>query len=182
MATLTDTTRTTDSGALPSGDWYVDPTRSQVHFHTRAMFGLFPVLGKFERFGGTLRVSEAGEANGELRLEAESVRTGIRKRDAHLRTEDFFHADAHPHVTFDLAELRPDGDAHQVSGTLRIRDKTLPIDAGATVTATGPELQISARFPVDHHAAGLGWAKPGMVKKVIDADIKLTLTRKPAAA
>jgi polyisoprenoid-binding protein YceI len=181
MATVTDTTGNTDSAALPSGDWYVDPARSQVHFHTRAMFGLFPVLGKFERFGGTLHVSDAGEASGELRLEAESVKTGIGKRDAHLRTEDFFYADAHPHVTFDLAELRPDSGAHQVSGTLRIRDKTLPIGTAATVTATGPELQIKARFPLDHHAAGLGWAKPGMVRKVVDADINLTLTRKPAA-
>jgi polyisoprenoid-binding protein YceI len=181
MATTTDSTSTTDSGVIPSGEWYVDPARSQVHFHTRAMFGLFPVLGRFERFGGALRVSEAGEVSGELRLEAESVRTGIGKRDAHLRTEDFFHADAHPHVTFDLAELRPDGDSHRVSGTLRIRDRTLPIEAGATVTANGSELQIEARLPVDHHAAGLGWAKPGMVRKVVDADIKLTLTREQAA-
>jgi polyisoprenoid-binding protein YceI len=181
MATLTDTTSNTDSGALPGGDWYVDRARSQVHFHTRAIFGLFPVLGKFERFGGTLHVSEAGEASGELQLQAESVRTGIGKRDAHLRTDDFFYADAHPHVTFELAELRPDGGAHQVSGTLRIRDKTIPIGARASVSASGPELQIEARFPVDHHAAGLGWAKPGMVRKVVDADIKLTLTRKPAA-
>jgi polyisoprenoid-binding protein YceI len=178
MATVTNTSSSTDAGALPSGDWYVDPARSQVHFHTRAMFGLFPVLGRFERFGGTLRVSETGEATGELRLEAESVRTGIGKRDAHLRTADFFYADEHPHVTFDLAELRPDGGSHQVSGTLRIRDKALPIEAGATVTANGSELQIEARFPIDHHAAGLGWAKPGMVRKVVDADIKLTLTRR----
>ena len=180
MATLTNSTSTTESVALPRGDWYVDPARSQVHFHTRAMFGLFPVLGKFERFGGTLRVSDAGEASGELRLEADSVRTGIGKRDAHLRTEDFFYAEAHPQVTFDLAELRPDGGAHQVGGALRIRDKTLPIDAAATVTATGSELQIEARFPVDHHGAGLGWAKPGMVRKVVDADIELTLTRDQA--
>ena len=182
MATLTNTTSGTDSAALPSGDWYVDPARSQVHFHTRAMFGLFPVLGKFERFGGTLRVSDDGEASGELRLEADSVSTGIGKRDAHLRTADYFYADAHPHVTFDLAELRPDGGAHQVSGTLQIRDKTLPIEAGAVVTANGSELKIAARFPIDHDAAGLGWAKPGMVRKVVDADIELTLTRDQSAA
>jgi polyisoprenoid-binding protein YceI len=181
MATTINTTSSTDSAVLPSGEWYVDPARSQVHFHTRAMFGLFPVLGRFERFGGTLRVSEAGEASGELRLEAESVRTGIGKRDAHLRTKDFFYADAHPHVTFDLAELRQDGASHRASGTLTIRDKMLPIDAGATVTANGSELKIEARFPVDHHAAGLGWAKPGMVRKVVDADINLTLTRERTA-
>jgi polyisoprenoid-binding protein YceI len=83
-------------------------------------------------------------------------------------------------VTFDLAELRPDSGAHQVTGTLRIRDKTLPIGTAATVTATGPELQIKARFPLDHDAAGLGWAKPGMVRKVVDAEINLTLTREPS--
>lgn len=84
-------------------------------------------------------------------------------------------------MTFDLAKMTPDGDSHQVSGTLKIRDKTLPIEAAATVAANGSELQIEARFPVDHDAAGLGWAKPGMVRKVVDADIKLTLTREQAA-
>jgi len=162
---------------MPIGDWLLDPARSRVHFHTRAMFGLFPVVGRFERFEGVLHVEDSGQATGDLRIESASIRTGISRRDAHLRTEDFFHADAHPYMTFNLTGLRPDGNAHDVTGTLRIREKALPIRARATVSDAGGELQIEARFPVDHDAAGLGWAKPGLVRKLVDADVTLTLTR-----
>jgi len=175
METQTSTIQA--SPTMPSGDWYVDPAHSRLHFHTRAMFGLFPVLGRFERFGGVLHVEDSGQVTGDLRIEPASIRTGINKRDAHLRREDFLHADAHPYLTFNLTSLSPDGNAHEVTGTLRIREKTIPIRARATVAGAGSELQVEARFPVDHDAAGLGWAKPGLVRKVVDADVKLTLTR-----
>jgi hypothetical protein len=163
MATTTDTTSSTDPGVLPSGEWYVDPGRSQVHFHTRAMFGLFPVLGRFERFGGALRVTEAGGASGELRLDAESVRTGIGKRDAHLRTPDFFYADAHPHVTFDLAEMTPDGDSHQVSGTLRIRarpsrSKRLPPSPRMAPSCRSKPASRSTTTPPGSAGRSPGWS------------------------
>jgi polyisoprenoid-binding protein YceI len=173
----TEITTVERSLGVPSGDWYVDPARSQVHFHTRAMLGLFPVLGRFERFAGVLHIDEASRATGDLRIEAASIATGIGKRDAHLRTTDFFAAEEHPYLTFNLSAIEPDKDAHQISGALRIRDRVLPIRARAILSSSGSEIRIAARFPVDHHAAGLGWAKPGMVRKVVDADLKLTLTR-----
>jgi polyisoprenoid-binding protein YceI len=163
-----------------SGDWRVDPGRSRVRFHTRAMFGLLPVLGRFERFGGALHVADTGQATGDLRIESASIRTGISKRDGHLRTEDFFHADAYPYLTFKLTGLRTGSDIGEVTGTLGIRGKTLPIRARAAIADADSELQIDARFPVDHDAAGLGWAKPGLIRKVIDADVQLTLTRETA--
>lgn len=169
--------------AIPSGEWYIDPAKSSVHFHTRAMLGLFPVLGRFERFSGGLQVDESGRVSGELHVDAASIATGIRKRDHHLRSDDFFGTDQHPELTFTLTGLEPagssaaDGRAHSVSGTLQIRDRGLPIHAQATIAAAGTEVQIEARLPIDHASAGLGWAKPGMIRKIVDADVKLTLTR-----
>ncbi len=167
--------------AVPAGEWHVDPVRSRVEFHTRAMAGLFPVLGRFERFAGDLHVDDEGEASGRLTIEAESIDTGIAKRDAHLRTADFFHAALHPEMTFVLDEARPDADGRlELAGTLAIRHATIPIRASATVTREAEdELALHARFPVDHHAAGLGWARAGMVRKVMDADVSLVLTRTP---
>ncbi|MGO9490532.1 MAG: YceI family protein [Solirubrobacteraceae bacterium] len=162
---------------LQSGDWRIDADRSHVRFHTRAMFGLFPVLGRFERFDGTLHVDQSGQASGTLTIEAQSIRTGIGLRDAHLRTKDFFKAADYPQLTFTLDRLQPDGDTHQVTGTLRIRETTLPVIAPATLTSEGSQARITARFDLDHDAAGLKWAKPGMVPKTVQADVDLTLTR-----
>ncbi|HEX3511232.1 MAG TPA: YceI family protein [Solirubrobacteraceae bacterium] len=183
MSTETVTAPLSQLAPIPrAGDWQVDPAQSRVHFHTRAMFGLFPVHGRFEQFGGVLHVDAEGRAKGELRIEAGSIRTGIAKRDAHLRTDDFFHAEEAPHVVFDLDSLEQGRDGYEVGGTLQIRDARLPIHAHATVEPADAKLKISARFPIDHDAAGLGWAKPGMVRKVIDADVELTLVRSEHAA
>ena len=167
-------------GAAPQiapGDWRLDPARSHVRFHTRAMFGLFPVLGRFEKFEGSLHVDPSGRSSGELTIEAASIRTGIALRDAHLRTKDFFHAREHPRLTFSLDGLEPDGDSHVLTGTLRVRDAELPVRAHATLGSEGSEARIAARFELDHDAAGLGWAKPGMVPGSVEADVELTLER-----
>jgi hypothetical protein len=87
------------------------------------------------------------------------------------------HCGDHVVVKLGVDLLEPDGDGHQVSGTLRIRNETLPVIAPAVNTTIGSEIRIESRSPVDHHAAGLGWAEPGMVRKVVDADLKLTLAR-----
>jgi polyisoprenoid-binding protein YceI len=161
---------------LRSGDWRVDDRRSLVRFHTRAMFGLFPVAGRFDRFAGTLHVDESGRASGELTIEASSVTTGLGLRDWHLRSRDFFHAASHPHLTFTLNGLEPDGESHLVTGLLHIREVSLPVRASATVADHGSEATIDARFEVDHHAAGLKWAKPGMVPKSVEAEVHLVLS------
>jgi polyisoprenoid-binding protein YceI len=165
------------SERLQGGDWRVDAGRSHVRFHTKAMFGLFGVLGRFERFDGELHVDDAGRASGSLTIEAGSIRTGIGLRDAHLRSKGFFGAAKDPTLTFSLDGLRTDGDGHEVTGTLRVRDVSLPVRARAVLAQTGSEARITARFDLDHDAAGLGWAKPGMVPKSVEADVELTLVR-----
>ena len=75
METTTSTIQA--SPTMPSGDWSVDPARSRVRFHTRAMFGILPVVGQLERFGGVLHVEDSGQATGDLRIESASIGTGI---------------------------------------------------------------------------------------------------------
>jgi polyisoprenoid-binding protein YceI len=169
------TTHSTDT--LPVGHWKVDPARSEVAFETRAMGGLFPVHGRFDRFTGALNVDEQRHVDADFVIEAETIKTGIGKRDAHLRTKDFFHAKVHPHVTFTLTEVRATDGRPTVAGTLHIRDRSLPIDTPLTITQTGDELRLEADFVVDHDAAGLGWAKPVMVRKRVDARVRLTLQK-----
>jgi len=180
--TLTTAAGSESAPVLGAAVWHVDPARSRVHFHTRAMFGLFAVLGRFERFDGTLRLDEEGRASGSLRIHTASIRTGIGKRDRHLQSEDFFHAEEHPYATFELTELQPEADGYEVAGTLRIRETNVPVRTPVTVRPEGDELRVSARFTVDHDAAGLGWAKPGMVRKTVEADLELTLVREDGAA
>lgn len=163
----------TPPAPLPEGRWRVDPARSTVTFRTRAMLGLMPVRGRFEGFDGSLAVDADGRATGELRIETATIATGIAKRDAHLRTADFFDAEHHPHAHFTLTALTSADGRPVARGTLRIRDRDIPVEAPLELTRPGTDVRLQARFPVDHHTAGLGWAKPGMIHKVVYADLDL---------
>jgi polyisoprenoid-binding protein YceI len=151
------TTQTTEAHPIPlsPGDWRVDPARSELGFLTR-MFGLIAVRGRYSGFNGELHIDAAGHASGALRVDAETITTGIKKRDTHLRSTDFFAVERHPHMTFELTALTPNADGGvSLTGTLRIRDRALPIDTPVSVAPVGSDgLRLDADFEVDHHTAG----------------------------
>jgi polyisoprenoid-binding protein YceI len=171
---------TTDSGVgstpLSRGDWKVDPAQSTLAFRTRAL-GLIPVKGSYSGFSGGLHVDPSGAATGDMRIEAATVATGIKKRDEHLRSQDFFHIATYPQMTFDLTRLEPaaDGTA-RLTGTLRIRDRDLPIDTPVTLAATGAHgLRLTGTFEVDHRAAGFEFKR--LPRRV---QIEASITLQPA--
>jgi polyisoprenoid-binding protein YceI len=150
-------TQSTEAHPIPlsTGEWHVDPARSDLGFVTR-MFGVIPVRGRYSGFDGELHIDGAGNASGVLRIEAETISTGIKRRDAHLRSTDFFAVERHPHMTFDLTALTPNADGGvSLTGTLHIRDRALSIDTPVSVALVGSDgLCIDADFEVDHRAAG----------------------------
>src|SRR5713101_6060635 len=75
--------RTLLTEARLAGDWVLDPSRSKVELHTRHMWGLRPVEGVFREVSGLGAVSPAGEVT------AASIDTKNKKRDDHLRSDDF---------------------------------------------------------------------------------------------
>jgi polyisoprenoid-binding protein YceI len=164
-----------------AGDWAVVPADSELGFETRILLGLIPVRGRYSGFAGELHADDAGNADGSLYIEAATVSTGIKKRDAHLRSDDFFAVEEHPHLRFELQSLVPDGrGGFDLSGTLHIRGHELAIETPVSVSATGPDrLRVDGEFPVDHrssglHASGSGWKK---VPDALHVHAALTLQR-----
>jgi len=102
---------------LGTGTWHLDPPRSSVEFHVRLFYGLMTVKGRFERYQGSLDL--AGRPAVELTVDADSVNTEIKKRDEHLRTDDFFDVANHPHVRFVSDSATHQGDTLKVCRGLR---------------------------------------------------------------
>jgi polyisoprenoid-binding protein YceI len=171
------TTQSTEAHpiSLSPGDWRVDPARSELGFLTRIL-GLIPVHGSYSGFDGELHIDDTGNASGTLRVEAETISTGISKRDTHLRSKDFFHIEVHPQMAFELAGLTPNSDgAVTLTGTLHIRDRDLPIDTPASVALVGSDgLRIDADFEIDHHAAGFEFKR---LPRTVRIQAALTLDR-----
>jgi polyisoprenoid-binding protein YceI len=161
---------------LPEGAWQIDPHGSEVLFKARALFGLLPVTGVFERFGGEMTVDAEGAASGRLVVETASINSGIRRRDADLRSASYFDSDKYPQMTFTLDKLEPSGEDHlNVTGTLQIHHVSIPISFPVYAIAHGDHLHLEGRVTVDHDIAGLGWSKPALVGKMVRAEAALTL-------
>jgi polyisoprenoid-binding protein YceI len=155
----------TPTADLPEGTWRVDPEASKLTFSSRGMFGLVAVHGSFGVYEGEL-VLDGRNVRGELRIQAATLDTKNKKRDTHLRSADFFHITEYPTVTFSLVELAPSADgALELSGTLRIRDNQLRIEAPVEASRLADDrLHLATKVSVDRAAAGVGWSKMGMVQ------------------
>jgi polyisoprenoid-binding protein YceI len=117
------TTRT----VLPTGTWTVDPAHSNVEFSVKHL-GIATVRGAFNEFEGGFEVGEDGSARARGTVNAASIDTNEDRRDAHLRSEDFFHAEIHPELSFESTEIRPLGeDAFLIHGELTMRGVTRPV-------------------------------------------------------
>jgi polyisoprenoid-binding protein YceI len=106
--------------------WNIDPAHSEIQFVVRHMM-LSKVRGQFEKFNGTVNLDENNPANTtvDIQIEVNSVNTRDAKRDGHLRSPDFFNAEAHPYMTFKSSRVELlDPQNARLVGDLTIRDVT----------------------------------------------------------
>jgi polyisoprenoid-binding protein YceI len=126
------TTRT----VLPTGTWTVDPAHSNVEFSAKHL-GIATVRGAFNEFEGSFEVGDDGSAKARGTVEVVSIDTNEDQRDTHLRSEDFFHAEVHPQLSFESTEIRAvDEDAFLIHGDLTMRGVTRPIVLEAELQGT----------------------------------------------
>jgi polyisoprenoid-binding protein YceI len=126
------TTRT----VLPTGTWTVDPVHSNIEFSVKHL-GIATVRGAFNDFEGTFEVGDDGSARARGRVHVASVDTNDDTRDAHLRSEDFFHAEVHPELRFESTEILPlDDDTFEIHGALTMRGVSRPVVLQAELQGT----------------------------------------------
>jgi polyisoprenoid-binding protein YceI len=122
----TSSTATTPTAATldrPGATRYeIDRSHSEVRFRVRHL--LSRVSGEFKNFSGEIELDPGNlEASSvTIRIDAASIDTGVKDRDAHLRSDDFFAVETHPELTFASDRIVSTGDGRfLVHGTLTIR-------------------------------------------------------------
>jgi polyisoprenoid-binding protein YceI len=97
------------AGALFAGTYNVDPAHSTVGFKVKHMM-ISNINGKFDKFKGNFEYDEKTNTVKSLTgiVEVKSINTENKKRDAHLRSSDFFAADKFPEITFKLEKIKGD--------------------------------------------------------------------------
>lgn len=164
--TLTSNTPNETSSAPASAEWSVDPAHSHVGFDVRHLM-IATVRGELQTVEGTVwwDPNHPERSRIEVDIDVASVNTRDPKRDAHLRSADFFDAEKHPKMTYRSHAVgrRKDGTI-EVVGDLTIRGVTrvVVLDVeGPTPEQKDPwggvRIAASARATIKRSEYGMMW-------------------------
>ena len=138
--------------ALAATESYkVDPVHSSSAFRIKhANIAWF--WGRFNEPTGSFVLDESNPANSRfvIELSAEKVDTANPKRDAHLKSPDFFNAKQHPKITFKSTSVKPGEGANMlaVTGDLTMHGVTKQITVPVELSGKG-ELMKQQRAGVE---------------------------------
>ncbi|MBW4933442.1 YceI family protein [Marinobacter sp. F4206] len=144
-----------------------EPTKFKVDSEHFSMafeimhIGYAPVIGMFRAVDGEFVYDDAtGELNsGKLVFQSDSVFTNHKKRDDHLRGEDFLDSGNYPEITFTLTDFEATGeDSGKVTGDLSMLGETNPVILDVT-------LNKSADYPIGHEDFTLGISAETTLKR-----------------
>jgi polyisoprenoid-binding protein YceI len=153
------------SDPASAGAWTLDVNQSAVTVKAKSMWGLLPVKGRFTEFSGEGQIAPPATVSGTVDIKAASLRTGIRKRDEHLHSADFFEADKFPDITVVVTGVDAiDGDTVTLRADLTVKGTTKPVELTTTVTPTGDGgMRLSGHGTVNRQDFGVDGNLVGMI-------------------
>ena len=143
-------------------NWKIDPTHSHVSFAVRVL-SVSTTRGRFHALRGHLHIDEQNPANSwvEAEVEAASINTHIKLRDAHLRSAAFFDVKQYPTISFTSTNVEHvGGQNYQVTGNLSMHGVTKPITFDVAYhgqsTLMGARTGLTAKATINRNDFGVG--------------------------
>jgi polyisoprenoid-binding protein YceI len=164
-STTNPAVRTVDGLELPAtGTYALDASHSQVGFAVRHVM-ISKTKGRFSDVAGNVEIAENPlDSSVAVTIQTASIDTRDEQRDGHLRSGDFFDAEAYPTMTYQSRSVRDAGKGNYVvEGDLTIKGVTrsVPLDltfeGGAADPWGGVRIGFSAKAELDREAFGLTW-------------------------
>lgn len=170
--------------------WVADPAHSKVGFSVSHMV-ITDVDGKFDTFDIVVYSDKPdfSDAKAQVSIDVNSINTGNEKRDAHLRSPDFFDAEKYPKITFVSKRIEKVGkNRYKLVGDLTMKGvtKEIELDVEYRGTVTDPWGNERAGFKVTGEVNrmdfGINWNKTldrgGLVVgETVKIDIDLELIK-----
>lgn len=142
----------------------VDPTHSSVTFKIRHMMS--KVTGRFGDFSGTITLDQEHPENAsvDFTINAASIDTDNDRRNAHLRSEDFFDVEKYPEMTFKSTKIEKTGEnAYDVTGDFTMHGVTKSITIPVDILGFGtgmrgkPMAAFETNFKLNRKDYGVLW-------------------------
>lgn len=118
--------------------WAIDPSHSEITFKVKHLV-VATVTGKFNSFEGSLEAASENFSDANINFTADiaSIDTGNVDRDGHLKSDDFFNAEAFPKLTFKSTSFTKINDTdYKLVGDITLRDVTKSIELTAEYGGT----------------------------------------------
>lgn len=153
-------------------EWILDQDKSLVEFTIKKFWGLVTVRGGMEVRQARLELdgSDPTRWSAYVELDPATLSTRNARRDAHLRSPDFFDVTRYPIITFRSQTVEPSGDtALRLRGELTIRNITQPVTLEVsrhTGSAEG-ELYFEATTTISRHNFGLSYNRPPISREAV---------------
>ena len=149
---------------MSAATWTIDTSHSTIHFIARHMV-IAKVRGGFKTFSGSIELDEADmtKATVAVTIDAASIDTAEEKRDAHLKSADFFDVEKFPTLTFKSKSITKSGDAYEVAGELTIHGVTKDVVLHTQFEGKGKDpwgnerVAFAAKTSVNREDFGLKW-------------------------
>jgi polyisoprenoid-binding protein YceI len=124
----------------PPGKWTVDPVHSAVTLTARHM-GMASISGTIGEFSATIEIAEpVEESTVRAVLKADTLTTGNKMRDDHLRSADFMDVSKFPEIIYEGTSITPvDGERWTVEGTLILHGESRSVPLDLSYLGTGPD-------------------------------------------
>lgn len=126
---------------LSTGVWNIDTDHTTVGFTARHLM-ITKVRGRFGEVTGSLTIAEdPTDSRVEASIAMESVDTGSKTRDDHLRSSEFFDIENHPTMTFVSTQVRgsASGAEFVLIGDLNVRGVTKSVELDLEFEGVSPD-------------------------------------------
>jgi len=154
-------------------EFEIEPGWSHVEFQV-SNFAVHTVNGRFKSFSGSVLYDEADVTRSSVTvtIPVVGIDTGIKKRDEHLQTADFFETVQFPDITFRSERIEKKGDAYVMSGPLTIKGHTKEVDLIFTFNVEKSQegtqtLHAEARGTLNRHDFGINYGSNFSVGKEV---------------
>jgi len=139
----------TSSGFAEMAKWKLDKDHTTIGFAVKHMV-VSKTKGKFLEYTGVVEMDAEAQQYKTIQatIQTNSIFTDHEKRDAHLRSPDFFDAKTYPTMTYKMKSYKKTGDGYTALGDLTIKGVTKEITLTGTFNgvAQDPWGNIRAGF------------------------------------
>jgi polyisoprenoid-binding protein YceI len=156
------------AGTALASDWELDPSHTTAQFSVRHMM-VSTVRGQFGKVTGTVNLDDKDLTHSKLQvtIDASTIDTHEPKRDAHLKSPDFFDVAKFPNITFASTKVEKGAKGKfKVTGDLTMHGVTKPVVlavdplSAAVKNPWGKTVRgTSATATINRKDWGLGWNK-----------------------